>query len=101
MIVVRFKVRCRPEQAEEVRAALERVVAPSRALPGVVSFDVGRDLLDPSAFLATEVFEDRDALDRQEALPEVANALAVLEGSLVAPPEATIFHVSTSEPHGP
>jgi hypothetical protein len=33
-------------------------------------------------------------------LPEVAKTLAVLEQSLAAEPEATIFHVSSSEPHG-
>jgi hypothetical protein len=63
MIVVRFKVECQPEKAEQVREALEQVIAPSRALAGVISFDIGRDLADPSAFVATEVFEDRAALD--------------------------------------
>jgi len=100
MMVVRFKVRCQPEKTEQVKAALEAVIAPSRALDGVVSFDVARDLADPNSFIATEVFEDRAALDRQEAQAEVANALAVLEESLAAEPEATIFHVSSSEPHG-
>jgi quinol monooxygenase YgiN len=50
--------------------------------------------------VATEVFADRAALDRQESQPEVAKARAVLGESLVAEPEATIFHVSSSEPHG-
>jgi quinol monooxygenase YgiN len=80
--------------------SLHAVVAPSRALDGVISFDIGRDLADPNSFIATEVFEDRAALDRQESQAEVANALAVLGESLVAEPEATIFHVSSSEPHG-
>lgn len=100
MIVVRFMVRARPDAAEDVMAALRDVVAPSRELPGVISFDIGRDLNDPNCFVATEVFEDREALDRQEELPEVAKALGVLEPSLAAEPEATIFHVSSSEPWG-
>ena len=100
MIVVRFKVRCQPEKTEQVMAAFESVIGPSRALDGVISFDIARDLADPDSFIATEVFEDRAALDRQESLPEVAKTLAVLEQSLVAEPEATIFHVSSSEPHG-
>jgi hypothetical protein len=53
---------------------------------------------DPNSFIATEVYEDQAALERQEELPEVAKALGVLETSLVAAPEATIFRVSTSEP---
>ena len=100
MIVVRFKVQCQPEKTESVMAALKDVIAPSRALGGVISFDIARDLEDPNSFIATEVFEDRAALDRQESQPEVARALAVFEESLAAEPEATIFHVSSSEPHG-
>ena len=100
MIVVRFKVKSRPDKTEDVRAAFEAVIGPSRAVDGVVSFDIARDLADPNSFIATEVFEDRAALDRQESLPEVGRALAVLEESLVAEPEATVFHVSSSEPWG-
>jgi quinol monooxygenase YgiN len=100
MIVVRFKVQCQPEKTEQVVAAFEEVIAPSRAVDGVLSFDIARDLIDPDSFIATEVFEDRAALDRQESLPEVKRTLAVLEKSLVAEPEATVFYVSSSEPHG-
>ena len=100
MLIVRFKVQCQPDKAEQVTAVFQRVIAPSRAVDGVISFDIGRDLADPNSFIATEVFEDRAALDRQESLPEVAQVLAVLGESLAAAPEATIYHVSSSEPHG-
>lgn len=100
MIVVRFAVRCQSGKAEEVLAALKDVVRPSRKLEGVVSFDIGRDLTDPDVFIATEIFEDRAALDRQEELPEVATAMGVLEQCLAAEPDATIYHVSSSEPYG-
>jgi quinol monooxygenase YgiN len=100
MVVVRFKVQAHPDKSEQVLAALKDVVAPSRALPGTVSFDIGRDLTDPDSFIATEVFEDQAALERQETLPEVAKALGVLETSVVTEPEATIFRVSSSEPWG-
>ena len=100
MILVRFKVQCQPEKTEQAMAAFEEVIAPSQAVDGVVSFDIGRDIADPDTFIAVEVFEDRAALERQESLPEVGKTLAVLEESLAAAPEATIFHVSSSEPHG-
>ncbi len=100
MIVVRFKVQCQPGKAELVKAAFEQVIGPSRGVGGVISFDIGRDLAHPDSFIATEVFEDRAALERQESLPEVAKALTVLQDALAAPPEATVFHVSSSEPHG-
>ena len=100
MIIVRFRVQCQPDKTEQVLMALRDVIAPSRTTDGVVTFDIGRDLADPNTFIATEVFTDRAALERQEALPQVATALAVLEESLVAEPEATIFEVSSSEPWG-
>ena len=100
MIVVRFKVQCRPDRTEQAMAAFEEVIAPSRAVAGVVSFDIGRDVADPDSFVAVEVFEDREALERQESLPVVQKTIGLLEESLTAEPEATIFHVSSSEPWG-
>ena len=97
MIVIHFKVRCQPEKTDQVRAAFGDVIAPSRAVSGVVSFDIANDLADPDSFIATEVFEDQAARDRQESLPEVAKVMAILPESLAAPPEATMFHVSSSE----
>ncbi len=98
MIVVRFKATCKPEKAEQAGAAFEAVVVQSRALEGVVSFDIGRDVTDPATFIATEVFADREALTRQEALPAVQDAIRLLPELLAAEPEATIFHVSSCEP---
>ena len=99
MIVVRFKVQCQPGKTETALAVMEEVIAPSRKLDGVISFDIGRDIAEPDAIIATEVFEDRAALDRQEAQPEVAKVMALLPDIVAAPPEATIFHVSDAEPH--
>ena len=100
MIVVRFKVQCQPEKTAQVMAAFEEVIAPSRAVAGVISFDIARDLADPDSFIAVEVFEDRAALERQESLPVVQQTIGLLEELVAAAPEATIFHVSSSEPHG-
>ena len=100
MIVIRFKVKCKPEKSEQMRAALEAVVGPSRAVEGVLNFDIGRDLTDPDAFIATEVFADRAALERQESLSEVQSVIELLPDALAAEPEATIYNVSSSEPWG-
>ena len=100
MIVVRFKVQCRPEKTEQAMASFQEVIAPSRAVDGVLSFDIGRDVSDPDSFVAVEVFEDRAALERQESLPVVQKTIGLLEQLLAAEPEATIFHVSSSEPWG-
>lgn len=100
MIVVRFKVQCQPEKTEQAMAAFKEIVAASRAVDGVISFDMGRDLADPDSFIAMEVFEDQAALERQESLPVVEKTVGLLEELLAAEPEATVFHVSSSEPWG-
>ena len=97
MIVLRFKVKCQPEKTEQVRAAFRNVIAPSRAVSGVVSFDIANDLVDPDSFIATEVFEDEAARKRQESLPEVSKVMALLPQSAAGPPEASVFHVSSTE----
>ena len=99
MIVVRFKVTCQPGKTEHALAVFEPVIAPSRALDGVIHFDIARDVADPNSIIAVEVFEDRAALDRQESLPEVANVMSALPQMVAGPPEATIFEVASSGPH--
>jgi len=98
MIVLRFKVECQPDQTRVVSDAMRDVVVASRSLPGVMHFDVGCDVNEPNALIATEVFEDAAARARQEALPEVAKVMSLLPNALAGPPEATLFHVSSSEP---
>jgi quinol monooxygenase YgiN len=98
MIVLRFKVQCQPEKTEEVIAAMAEVIAPARATDGVVSFDIARDLSDPNSLIATEVFQDEAARARQESLPQVATVMGLLPQSVAAPPEATVYHVSSLEP---
>src|ERR1700738_4139841 len=99
MIVVRFKVKCQPGKTEHALAVFEDVIAPSRALEGVVSFDIGRDIANPDSIIAVEVFEDRAALDRQESLPEVAKVMALLPQIIAAAPEATVFEVASAAAH--
>jgi len=100
MIVVRFRVRCHPEKAEQAMAAFRGVIAPSRLVDGVISFDMGRDLADPDSFIAMEVFEDQAALERQESLPVTQRTIGLLGEAVVGDLEATIYHVSSSEPWG-
>src|SRR5689334_20178327 len=98
VIVIRFRVQCQPDRSDELAAAFRSVVTPSRAIAGVISFDVGRDVDDQNVFIATEVFEDAAARERQELLAEVAAVMTLLPNALAAPPEATLFEVATSAP---
>jgi quinol monooxygenase YgiN len=96
VIVIRFRVRCKPERTDEALDAFAAVVVPSRDVEGVVSFDVARDLVDPNAIVAVEVFEDEAARERQESLPEVGRVMQLLPEIIDAPPEATVFHVESA-----
>lgn len=100
MIVVRFKVKCKPERIEQATAAFKEVITASRAVEGVINFDIAQDLNDANSIIATEVFVDRAALERQESLPAVQKIIGQLPEFLAAEPEATIFNVSSSEPWG-
>jgi quinol monooxygenase YgiN len=67
-------------------------------LSGVIHFDVARDVTEPESLIATEVFEDRAAMERQEAQPEVASVMEVIEaGALSGAPEWTIYEVASAE----
>jgi quinol monooxygenase YgiN len=98
VIVVRFKVQCQSDRTAELAAAMKDVVDAARELPGVIHFDVALDLTDADALIATEVFEDRAAMEREEALPEVAKVVELMQsGALALPPEWTVFDVASSE----
>jgi quinol monooxygenase YgiN len=98
MIIVRFKVHCQPDRTEDVATAMQGIVAAARSLPGVVHFDIGRDITDSNALIATEVFQDSEAMEREESLPEVAKVVELMQGgALAGPPEWTRFHVASAE----
>jgi len=94
MIILRFKVHAKPDKSEELMAALAEIITPARATEGVINLDIARDLLDPNSFIATAIYDDGAALERQESRPEVDRVMAMLPESLEAPPERTIFDAS-------
>jgi quinol monooxygenase YgiN len=94
MVILRFKIRSKPDKRDELRSALAEIITPARATNGVVNFDIAGDLLDPDSFIATAIYDDGTALELQESLPEVDRVMAMLPESLVAPPERTIFDAS-------
>jgi quinol monooxygenase YgiN len=94
MIILRQQMRSKPERTDDVFAALSAIVPGARATPGVMSFDIARDLLDPGSFVATGIYEDGAALERQESAPEVHTAMALFPDALAAPPDRTIYDAS-------
>jgi quinol monooxygenase YgiN len=94
MIILRFKIRSKPDQSDAVMSALADIIPSARATEGVINFDIARVLLDPDAFIATAVYDDGAALERQESAPEVHRAMALFAQALAGPPERTIFDAS-------
>jgi quinol monooxygenase YgiN len=94
MIILRQKMRAKPDKSDELMAALAEIITPARATDGVINFDIARVLLEPDSFIATALYEDGASLERQEARPEVNKVMAMLPESLAAPLERTIFDAS-------
>jgi quinol monooxygenase YgiN len=91
MIILHQRMRAKPERCDEVLSALDAIVPGARATQGVVKLDIARDLRDPELFIATGVYEDGAALERQESAAEVHDAVSLFGDALAAPPERTIY----------
>jgi quinol monooxygenase YgiN len=94
MVILRFKVHFKPEKSDELIAVLAEIIPAARATQGVINFDIARTLDDPDSFIATAIYDDGAALERQESASEVHRAMAIFPESLLAPPERTIFDAS-------
>jgi quinol monooxygenase YgiN len=91
MVILRQRMRAKPERIDDVSSALAAIIPAARATQGVISFDIAGDLLDPDSFVATGIYEDGAALERQESAPEVHKAMAMFAEGLAAPPDRTIY----------
>ena len=94
MVILRQKMRSKPDKCDEAIAALAGIIPTARATEGVTSFDIARTLDDPDSFIATAVYDDAAALERQESAAEVHTAMAIFPDLLAAPPERTIYDAS-------
>ena len=97
MVILRFKIHSKPDKSDELMAALAEIITPARATEGVINFGIARVLRDPDRFIATAVYEDGAALERQESLLEVHRVMAMLPESLATPPERTIYDASLDQ----
>lgn len=97
MIVYRVAARAYPEQVHAAQQIFARLVEASRRVPGVVSFDVAQDVVDPAVFVSVEVYEDQDALERQGLLPEVDLIMSSLDRLFSDAPRGTVFFSDKTE----
>jgi quinol monooxygenase YgiN len=74
--VVIAQYRARAGAAGRVAEALREMVAPTRAEPGNLDYQVYRDPGDPSLFVLFERYADSGAFDAHRATPHFATWLA-------------------------
>lgn len=65
VVIAQYRVRAGEE--DKVEAALREMVAPTRAEPGNLDYQVFRDPADPSLFVLFEKYADEAAFDAHRA----------------------------------
>jgi len=62
--------------SEDLMALLSTMVAPSRAEPGNLRWDIWRDTSDPNRFVLDELYADAAAVDHHRATPHFQHYLS-------------------------
>ena len=68
----------RPDAAERLRALLEDMLAPSRAEPGNLRYDLWQDRSDQTRFVLDELYVDHAAVEAHRATPHFQAYLAAI-----------------------
>ena len=72
----------KPEAVDQVRAALQTLVAETRAEEGCISYDLYESAAAPGTFVTLERWADGAALDAHMGTPHVATAFAAASEAL-------------------
>jgi quinol monooxygenase YgiN len=71
MIVLMGIIQAPPDAIDRLRTPMAAVVAASLAEDGCVEYAYGQDMLEPGLIRASEVWRDREALDRHLKTPHM------------------------------
>jgi quinol monooxygenase YgiN len=69
----------RPGKAEALRVLLDGMIAPSRAEPGNLRYDLWQDRTDPTRFVLDELYADEEAVASHRASPYFKTYLSQIE----------------------
>lgn len=75
-------IKAKPESVALVRAELTKLIAPSRADAGCLSYVLHRDQSNPSVFYFIEQWENKTLLDAHLHQPHLAAFIAATDGLL-------------------
>ena len=98
MLLVIGRVRCAPEQREELIAQLERMQDDSRREDGCLRYGFFAAVEDEQSFIAVEEWEDRQSLDRHFAEPHLRDFSGRLLELVSERPEVAIHEISGTSP---
>ncbi|WP_076069645.1 putative quinol monooxygenase [Sphingomonas montana] len=68
----------RPAAADRLRTLLDGMLAPSRAEPGNLRYDLWQDHSEPGRFFLDELYRDADAVAAHRATPHFQAYLAAI-----------------------
>ena len=98
MLLVIGRVKCEPENREELITALEEMQDQSRREQGCIRYGFFAAVEDDHSFIAVEEWEDREALDRHFAEPHLQSFATKLLELVSERPEVAIHEVAESNP---
>lgn len=88
-ITVIAHINARPEDVERVGAALDKMLAPTRAEPGCLQYDLLVDVQDPCHFIFYERWESPEAHQTHMDSAHIAEFVVSCKGAIA---EATVHH---------
>jgi quinol monooxygenase YgiN len=100
MLLVVGRVRCEPEEREELIAQLRKMQDASREEEGCIRYGFFAAVEDAHSFIAVEEWEDREALDRHFAQPHLREFSGKLLELVSGSPEVAIHEISATSPFG-
>lgn len=92
MVHVMAHVEARPESVEAARRVFDALLAPSRAEPGCIDYQVFEDGTQPGRFVTVECWADTTAFDAHMASAHVAAAFAAAQDLLAQAPHIAPYH---------
>jgi quinol monooxygenase YgiN len=90
--------RARPETVDDVRQILLSLIAPSRAEPGCLKYELLQNADDPTDFTFVETFASDEALKEHAVAPYITNLAAKLEGLVARPAEVSRYRAIAADP---
>lgn len=83
------EVTAKPDQVDALRAALVGMLAPSRAEPGCLLYELHEDIEQPGHFVFFERWANLDAIEAHTRMPHYVALGPVIEPMLAGPGKLT------------